>query len=103
MLSDIFCFAKHPEKATYHFGYRITLTKKINTAVLQKGPQLAHAKNIINNIRWYSRYYTPSMPQQVIISKQILSKASTELRYPERSVLLRDVTEPNLWTFQLRS
>ena len=43
------------------------------------------------------------MSQQAIMSKQNLNKTPTELRYVERSVLLKEVNNQNLWNFQLGS
>ena len=45
--------------------------------------------------------YTPSIPQQAIISKQISSKTPTALQYVERSVFMKEVETQNLWTFEL--
>ena len=43
------------------------------------------------------------MSQQAIKSKQILNKTPTELRYVERSVLMKEVNNQNLWNFELGS
>ena len=43
------------------------------------------------------------MPQQGIISKQILNKTPTELRYVERSVFMKEVNNQKLWKFGLGS
>ena len=45
--------------------------------------------------------YTPSIPQQAILSKQILSRTPTELQYVERSVFMKEVNIQNLWSFEL--
>ena len=39
----------------------------------------------INKIDWYVPHYTPSIPKQAILSKQILNKVHTQLQYEERS------------------
>ena len=44
-----------------------------------------------------------NIPQQVELTKQILSKAATELPYIERSVLMKEVNEQNFWNFELGS
>ena len=41
------------------------------------------------------------MEQQKIISKQISSEISTELRYVERSILMKEVNTRNFWTLEL--
>ena len=43
------------------------------------------------------------MSQQAIMSKQILNKTPTELRYVERSVFMKEVKYQNLWNFELGS
>ena len=43
------------------------------------------------------------MTQQSNLSKQILSKTPTELRYVERSVFMKEVNNQNLWNFELGS
>ena len=41
------------------------------------------------------------MSQQGLMSKQILNKTPTELRYVERSVFMKKVNNQNLWNFEL--
>ena len=55
----------------------------------------------INSIEWYVPHYTPSIPQHAIISKQIISKLTTELQYVERSVFMKEVKIQNFCTFEL--
>ena len=55
----------------------------------------------ISGIEWYVPHYTPSMEQPKIISKQILSEISTELRYVERSILMKEVNTRNFWNLEL--
>ena len=43
------------------------------------------------------------MSQQAVMSKQILNKTPTELRYVERSVFMREVNNQNVWNFELGS
>ena len=45
----------------------------------------------IKRIEWYVPHYTPSIPPQAILYKQILSKVPTELQYVERSVFMEEV------------
>ena len=43
------------------------------------------------------------MQKQSIISKQILNKTPTQLRYIERFVFMKEVNKENLWNFELGS
>ena len=43
------------------------------------------------------------MSQQAVMSKQILSKTPTELKYFERSVFMKQVDNRNVWNFELGS
>ena len=87
MLKDVFGFVEHQEEATYGLGYKLTLTRNKDDAVIDKANGIADARIRIDHIHWYVPHYTPSIQQQKsILSKQILSKTPTELRYVERSV-----------------
>ena len=57
----------------------------------------------INSIEWYIPHYTPSIPQQATLSKQILGKPPTKLKYVERSVLLKEINAQFLWFFDSRT
>ena len=96
MLKDVFGFAEHQEKATYGLGYKLTLTRNKDEAVIDKVADIALARNKIDHIHWYVPHYTPSMSQQTIMSKQFLNKTPTELRYVERSVFMKEVNNQNL-------
>ena len=100
-LKDVFGFAEHQEKGTYGLGYKLTLTRNTDSAVLNKGNAINNAKIKINAIEWYAPHYTPSMQQQSILSKQILHKTPTQINYPERSVFMKEVNTQNFWTFEL--
>ena len=80
MLKDIFGFAEHQEKATYGLGYKLTLTRNKDDAVIDKANTVADARIKIEYIHWYNPHFTPSIQQQSTLSKQILSKTPTELR-----------------------
>ena len=41
------------------------------------------------------------MQQQAILSKQIINKAPTQIRYQERSVSMKEVNTQNFWTFEM--
>ena len=91
MLKDIFGFAEHHEKSTNSLGYKITKTRKSDTAVLNKDNATNIGKSKIIAIDWFVRYYTPSVSQQAILSKKIISKTPTELQIVQRSVFMKEV------------
>ena len=103
MLQDVFGFAECQEKATYGPGYKLTLTRKKDEAVIDKANGIADARIKIDHIHWYVPHYISSMEQQAVMSKQILNKTPTELRYVERSVFMKEVNNQNLWNFELGS
>ena len=79
-LKDVFGFAEYQEKATYGSGYKLTMTRNSDNAVLNKGNAINIAKIKINAIEWYVPHYTPSMQQQSILSKQIINKTPTQIQ-----------------------
>ena len=83
MMKDVFGFAECQEKATYGLGYKLTLTRNKDEAVIDKVAGIADARIKIDHIHWYVPQYTPSMSQQAQMSKQILNKTHTELRCVE--------------------
>ena len=85
MLKDDFRFAEHQEKATYGLSYKLSLSRNKDEAVLDKAVGIADARIKLNHLHWYVSHYTPSIQQQGILPKQILSKTPTKLRYIERS------------------
>ena len=97
-LKDVFGFAGYQEKGTYGLGYKLSLTRNTNNAVLNKSNAINSGKIKINAIEWYIPHYTPSVEQQRILSKQILNKTRTQVQYPERSVFMKEV---NTKTFGL--
>ena len=103
MLKDVFGFAEYQEKTTYGLGYKLTLTRIKDEAVIDKVAGIADSKFKIDHIHWYVPHYTPSFQQQNILSKQILSKTPIELRYVERSVFTKEVNKQNLWNFEFES
>ena len=100
-LKDVFGFAEHEEKATYGLGYKLTLTRNSDNAVLNKADATILGKVKINAIEWYVPHYTASMSQQSLLSNQIVDKIPTELQYIERSVFMKEVNTQNLWNFEL--
>ena len=103
MLKNFFGFIEGQEKATYGLGYKLTLTRNKDEAVKDKVASIADARIKIDHIHWYVPHYTHSMSQQAILSKQILNKTPTELRYIERSVFMKEVNNQNVWNFELGS
>ena len=53
MLKDVFGFAEHQEKATYDSGYKLTLTRNKDDAVLNEAEVIADGRIKIDNIHWY--------------------------------------------------
>ena len=100
-LNDVFGFAEYQEKAKYGLGYKLTLTRNSDNAVLNKDNAINIGKIKINAIEWYVPHYTPSIQQQAILSKQILNKTPTQIQYPERSVFMKEVNTQKFWTFEL--
>ena len=100
-LKDVFGFAEYQEKATYGPGYKLTLTRNTENAVLNKDNATNNSKIKINAIEWYVPHYICSMQQQSILSKQIINKTPTQIQYPERSVFMKEVNTQNNWSFEL--
>ena len=100
-LKDVLGFAEYQEKGTYGLGYKLTLTRNTDNAVLNKANAINLGKIKINALEWYVPHYTPSIQQQSILSKQILNKTPTQIQYPERSVFMKEVNTQNFWTFEL--
>ena len=67
-LKDIFGYTEYQQKATYGLGYKLTLTRNTDHAVLNKGNTIYIGKIKINAIEWYVPHYTPSIQQQSILS-----------------------------------
>ena len=100
-LKDVFGFAEYQEKGTYGLGYKLTLTRNTDNAVLNKANATINGRIKIIVIEWYVPHYTPSMQQQSILSKQIINKTPTQILYPERSVFMKEVNTQNFWTFEM--
>ena len=102
-LNDVFGFAEHQKNATYGLGYKLTLKRKKDEAVIDKAGGIVDARIKKDHIHWYVPHYTPSIQQENIISRQVLSATPPELRYNERSVFMKEVNNQNLWKFELGS
>ena len=103
MLKNVFGVVERQEKASYGLGYKLTLTGNKDEAVKDKAGGIADARFEIDHIHWYVPDYTPSVEQQNILMKQIVNKTTTELRYIERSVFMKEMNNQNLWNFELGS
>ena len=68
---------------------------------MNKDNAINNAKIKINSIEWYIPHYTPSISNQAILSKQILSKVPTGIQHVENSVFMEEVSTQSLWTFEL--
>ena len=103
MLKGVFGFAEHQEKATCGLGYKLTLKRNEDEAVIDKAGGIADAGNKNDHFHRYVPHYIPSMQQQSIKSKQFSNKTPTELRYVERSVFMKEVNNQNLRKVKLGS
>ena len=100
-LKDIFGYAEHQEKGTYGLGYKLTLTRNTDIAVLNKDNAVVNGRIKIKNLDWYVPLYSPSLEEYTKLMNQIKKNTPTLHHYPERSVLLKEVNTQNLWTFEL--
>ena len=62
-LGDFFGFAEHQEKATFELGYKLTLTKYSDNAVLNKNNGTSEGKIKIKSYELYIPQKTPSVTQ----------------------------------------
>ena len=60
-LRDIFGFAEHQETATYGLGYKLTMTRNTDNAILNKANATNDAKVRVNSIEWYVLHYSPTL------------------------------------------
>ena len=70
-LKDVFGFAQKQEKCTFGLGYKLTLTRNTDNAVLNKGNAINNGKIKIIAREWYVPHYTQSITQQNILMNQI--------------------------------
>ena len=71
MLKDAFGFSDNQQKATYGLGYNLKLTREKNDTLLNKVQAIADARFKFDHIHCYVPHYTPSIPQQGVLSKKI--------------------------------
>ena len=100
-LKDIFGFAEHQERGTYGLGYKLTLTRNTDNAVLNKDNAVGNGRNKINSLDWYVPQYSPNLEEYTKLMNQTMKNTPTLLHYPEKSVFMKEVNTQNLWTFEL--
>ena len=100
-LKDIFGYAEHQENFTYGLGYKLTLTRNTDNAVLNKDKAVVNGRVKINSLDWYVPHYSPNLEEYNKLMTQIKKNSRTLLHYPERSVFMKEVNTQNLWTFEL--
>ena len=98
---DIFGYAEYQEKGTYGLGYKLTLTRSTDNAVLNKDKAVVNGRVKINSLDWYVPHYSPNLEEYNKLMAQIKKNSPTLLHYPERSVFMKEVNTQNLWTFEL--
>ena len=60
-LKDIFGYAEYQEKGTYGLGYKLTLTRNTDNAVLNKDNAVVNGRVKINSLDWYVPHYSPNL------------------------------------------
>ena len=98
---DIFGYAESQEKGTYGLGYKLTLTRNTDNAVLNKDNAVVNGRVKINSLDWYVSHYSPDLEDYIKLLTQIKKNTPTLLQYPERSVFMKEVNAQNLWVFEL--
>ena len=100
-LKDIFGYAEYQEKGTYGLGYKLTLTRNTDNAVLKKDNAVVNGRVKINSLDWYVPHYSPNLEEYTKLMTQIKKNTPTLLHYIERSVFMKEVNTQNLWIFEL--
>ena len=62
-LKDIFGFTEYQEKGTYGLGYKLTLTRNTDNAVLNKAAATNNGRLKINSLDWYAPHYSPDLEE----------------------------------------
>ena len=60
---DFFGFAEHQEKVTYGLGYKLTLTRNTDNALLNKDNAVANDRVKIISLDWYVPHYSPNLEE----------------------------------------
>ena len=100
-LKDFFGITEHQEKGTYGLGYKLTLTRNTDNAVLKKAAATNNAKIKIISHDWYVPHYSPNLEEYYKLMYQIKKNTPTLLHYPERSVFMKELKTEILWIFEL--
>ena len=90
---EIYSGLKIIEKAEFGPDCKVVVPGNIDQVVLDKVRGIDKVKIKNNIIPCYVPHCTPSLIQQALLTKQMLSKAPQELQYVERSVLTTDVND----------
>ena len=90
-LKDFFGFAEHQENGTYGLGYKLTLTKNTDNAVLNNDNAVANGRVKINSLDWYVPHYSANLEEYNKLMNQIKKNSPTLLHYPEISVFMKEV------------
>ena len=100
-LKDIFGFAENQENGTHGLGYKLTLTRNTDNAVLNKTATTNNAKVKINILDWYMPHYSPNLEEYNKLMNQSKKNSPTLHHYPEGSIFMKEVNTQNLSTFEL--
>ena len=98
---DVSGFAQWQEKGIHGLGYKLTLTRITDNAVLNRDNAVNNAKIKTKSIALYIPRFTPSIQQQAMLFKHITSETPTELRNVERSVYIKEVNLQKHWSFEM--
>ena len=79
----------------------LTLTRNIDSAVLNKDNAINSSKIEIISMHWYIQHYTPSIFQQAMFFEQIQRKTPTEPKNEERSLFIKNKNPQSFWNFEL--
>ena len=82
-LKDIFGFAEHQERGTYGLGYKLTLTRNTDNAVLNKNAATTNGKVKTNSLDWYVPHCSPDLEEYTKLMTQVKKNSPTLLHYPE--------------------
>ena len=100
-LKDRFGSAQHQKTAFYGLGYKLTLIRNTDNAVLNKNNTTPLGKVEIDSIEWHVPQYTPGFKEFNKLMNWIKDRTPRNLHYPERSIFMKEVITQNLWTFEL--
>ena len=81
-LKDIFGFAEQQEKGTYGFGYKLTLTRNTDNAVLNKDNAVGNGRVRSNSLDWYVPHYNPNLEEYNKLMNQFKKNSPTLFHYP---------------------